>query len=27
MLLVPKGCRHPALVDLDPVQWHLEEGR
>ena len=24
MLLVPKGCRHPALVDLDPEQWHLE---
>lgn len=27
MLLVPKGCRHPALQDLDPTLWHLEEVR
>ncbi len=24
MLLVPKECRHRALVELDPTQWHLE---
>lgn len=24
MLLVPEGCRHPALQDLDPTNWHLE---
>ncbi len=24
MLLVPEGCRHPALQDLDPTHWHLE---
>lgn len=27
MLLVPKDCRHPALQDLDPAHWHLEEVR
>ncbi len=24
MLLVPKDCRHRALVELDTTQWHLE---
>lgn len=24
MLLIPQGCRHPAVVDLDVDQWHLE---
>jgi len=24
MLLVPKDCRHPALMDLDSAQWHQE---
>lgn len=24
MLLVPQGCRHPALADLDPSHWHVE---
>ena len=24
MLLVPQGCRHPAVVDLDLNQWHVE---
>jgi len=24
MLVVPKDCRHRALVDLDPDHWHLE---
>lgn len=24
MLLVPQGCRHPALVDLNLGQWHVE---
>ncbi|MEQ1564184.1 MAG: 3'-5' exonuclease [Myxococcota bacterium] len=24
MLLVPQGCRHPALQDLDPTHWHVE---
>lgn len=24
MLLVPEGCRHPALQDLDSTHWHLE---
>ena len=23
-LLVPKDCRHRALVELDTTQWHLE---
>lgn len=27
MLIVPKGCRHPALVSLDPARWHPEEAR
>lgn len=24
MLLVPEGCRHPAIVDLDDNHWHVE---
>ena len=24
MLLVPKGCRHPAVVELDVNHWHVE---
>lgn len=24
MLIVPQGCRHPALVDLDLTHWHVE---
>lgn len=24
MLLVPQGCRHPAVVDLDLNHWHVE---
>lgn len=24
MLLVPQGCRHPAVVDLDLNYWHVE---
>lgn len=24
MLIVPRGCRHPAVVDLDVRQWHVE---
>jgi superfamily I DNA/RNA helicase len=24
MLIVPLGCRHPALVDLDLNHWHVE---
>ncbi len=24
MLLVPSGCRHPAVVDLDLNHWHVE---
>jgi mRNA-degrading endonuclease RelE of RelBE toxin-antitoxin system len=24
MLLVPQGCRHPAVVELDVNQWHVE---
>jgi mRNA-degrading endonuclease RelE of RelBE toxin-antitoxin system len=24
MLLVPQGCRHPAVVDLDVNHWHVE---
>ena len=24
MLLVPAGCRHPALADLDSTHWHVE---
>lgn len=24
MLLVPEGCRHPAVVDLDLNHWHVE---
>lgn len=24
MLLVPQGCRHPAVVDLDVTHWHVE---
>ncbi len=24
MLLVPQGCRHPAVVDLDASHWHVE---
>lgn len=24
MLLVPRGCRHPAVVDLDLNHWHVE---
>jgi mRNA-degrading endonuclease RelE of RelBE toxin-antitoxin system len=27
MLLVPEGCRHPALKDLDPTHWHVESAR
>jgi len=27
MLLVPEGCRHPALQDLDPTHWHVESAR
>jgi superfamily I DNA/RNA helicase len=27
MLLVPDGCRHPAVVDLDPTHWHVEGDR
>lgn len=25
MLVAPKGCRHPALEDLDTTAWHVEE--
>lgn len=25
MVMVPTGCRHEALVQLDPTQWHVEE--
>ncbi|MEW6732741.1 MAG: 3'-5' exonuclease [Acidobacteriota bacterium] len=25
MLLVPKGCRHQALINLDSTHWHVEE--
>ncbi len=25
MLLVPKDCRHRALVEIDPPRWHVEE--
>jgi superfamily I DNA/RNA helicase/mRNA-degrading endonuclease RelE of RelBE toxin-antitoxin system len=24
MLLVPQGCRHPAVIDLDLSNWHVE---
>jgi superfamily I DNA/RNA helicase len=24
MLLVPQGCRHPGVVDLDQNHWHVE---
>jgi len=24
-VLVPAGCRHEALVQLDASQWHVEE--
>lgn len=24
MLVVPEGCRHPAVATLDPTQWHIE---
>jgi mRNA-degrading endonuclease RelE of RelBE toxin-antitoxin system len=24
MMIVPQGCRHPAIADLDLNQWHLE---
>lgn len=24
MLISPKGCRHPAIVDLDLNHWHVE---
>ena len=24
MLIVPQGCRHPAVVDIDLNHWHLE---
>lgn len=24
MLLVPQGCRHPAIVDLNLNHWHVE---
>lgn len=27
MLLVPRGCQHPAVVDLDSTHWHVEEAR
>ena len=27
MLMAPQGCAHPALVDLDVSNWHVEEGR
>lgn len=26
MLLVPIGCQHPALVELDASRWHVEAG-
>jgi superfamily I DNA/RNA helicase len=25
MLVVPKGCRHQALVELDSTHWHVED--
>jgi ATP-dependent exoDNAse (exonuclease V) beta subunit len=25
MVMVPAGCRHEALAQLDPSQWHVEE--
>ena len=25
MLLVPAGCRHPAIEDLDLTHWHVED--
>jgi superfamily I DNA/RNA helicase/mRNA-degrading endonuclease RelE of RelBE toxin-antitoxin system len=27
MLLIPKGCQHPALTHLDTTYWHVEEGK
>ena len=27
MLLIPAGCRHPALQDLDPALWHIESAQ
>ena len=27
MLMVPKGCAHPAIADLDASNWHSEEGQ
>lgn len=27
MLVVPKGCRHAALLELDTDDWHVEEAR
>jgi mRNA-degrading endonuclease RelE of RelBE toxin-antitoxin system len=27
MVLVPAGCRHPALVDVDLTLWHVEDPR
>lgn len=27
MLLVPEGCRHPAVQDIDPTHWHVEEAQ
>lgn len=25
MVVVPKGCRHQALMELDPAHWHVED--
>jgi superfamily I DNA/RNA helicase/mRNA-degrading endonuclease RelE of RelBE toxin-antitoxin system len=27
MLIVPSECRHPAVVDLDLTQWHVESNQ
>ena len=25
MVVIPAGCRHEALLQLDPAEWHVEE--
>ena len=27
LLLDPEGCRHPALLDLEPTHWHVENAQ